>query len=307
MSVQKPVLVVMAAGLGSRFGGMKQVRPVGPNGQTLMDYSLYDAARAGFEQAVFVISPAMEEDFPREMEARVGKRLNVRFAVQRLTDVPGGLSVPEGRTKPWGTGHAVRACRDLVGAPFAAINADDYYGPSGFRGIFDFLRGAQETMPREYAMVGYELKKTLSETGYVARGICDVDENGMLVEIHERTHIISTQEGALYTEDGQIYRKLPDSAVASMNLWGFSADFMGELDRRFEAFLRRALVENPLKAECYLPEIVGEMLREGKAKVRVLPCAERWYGMTYQEDAPIVVEAIRGLTERGVYPETLWA
>ncbi len=305
--MQKPVLVVMAAGMGSRYGGLKQVDPVGPYGQALMDYSLYDAKRAGFEEAVFVISPAMADTFPAEIEARVGGSLAVRCAVQRLDDLPDGFSVPDGRTKPWGTGHAVRACRGLLQGPFAAVNADDYYGPAGFAALYDFLNHLTPSQKGEYAMVGYELSKTLSESGSVARGICSMDESGMLVEIHERTHIIHSPDGPLYTEDGETYFRLPAQSMASMNLWGFGADFMQELDARFAAFLRGAIRSNPLKGEYFLPEVVGQMLREGSARVRVLPCAQRWYGMTYPGDKPMVVQAIREMTEAGVYPEKLWS
>ncbi len=303
----KPVLVVMAAGMGSRFGGLKQIQPVGPHEQALMDYSLYDARRAGFEEAVFIISPKMARDgFEAELRARVGGGLAVRCAVQDLADVPEGTAVPDGRAKPWGTGHAVRACRGMLHAPFAVINADDYYGPGSFAAIHAFLSARPEGEARRYAMVGYQIHNTLSESGSVARGVCRTDADGRLVEIHERTHIIATVDGALYTENGQIYHKLPDDTIVSMNIWGFTADFMAELDARFTAFLARALAENPLKGEYFLPEIVGEMLREGQAAVDVLPCHERWYGVTYQQDLPEVRAAIAKMTAAGLYPERLW-
>ncbi len=305
--MQKPVLVVMAAGLGSRYGGPKQIQAVGEYGQALMDYALYDAKRAGFEDAVFIISKAMEEDFPQAIQARVGNHLRIRCAVQDLSDIPEGYELPAGRVKPWGTGHAVRACRATMDAPFAAINADDYYGPSSFQAIYDFLTGPEAAQGGHYAMVGYELSKTLSESGYVARGICKTDHSGHLLEVKERTHIISTHEGALYTENGQTYYRLPDDAIASMNMWGFTLDFMQELDTRFTAFLDVALKSKPLKGEFFLPEVVGAMLREKKAEVSVLPCSEKWYGVTYKEDLPIVVDAIRQMTEAGVYPAKLWA
>lgn len=305
--MKKPVLVVMAAGMGSRYGGLKQVTPVGPQGQALLDYALYDAWRAGFEEALFIISPAMEQGFPAEMEKRVGTRIMVRCVTQALSDVPEGYAVAEGRTKPWGTGHAVRAGRDLLKGPFAVINADDYYGPTSFRAIHDFLIHTGETALPHYAMVGYELAKTLSESGHVARGICKIDEKSMLAEIHERTHIIHTQEGAMYTEDGEIYRRLPENATASVNLWGFTQDFLPALNEGFEAFLQGPAKERPLQAEFYLPEVVGALLRSQRATVRVLPSAERWYGMTYAEDTPVVAEAIRRMTAEGLYPERLWA
>ncbi len=305
--MQKPALVVMAAGLGSRFGGLKQVQAVGPHDQRLMDYALYDAKRAGFEDVIFIISRQMEETFPVDFAARFKGHLNVRYAVQEIDDLPQGFSVPEGRVKPWGTGHAVRACRGLLSSPFAAINADDYYGRTSFQKIYDFLVNAQPEQPPRYAMVGFELYNTLSESGYVARGICKTDFSGNLVEIKERTHIVSTQEGALYTEDGRVYTRLPEDSIASMNLWGFTLDFMEELDQRFAAFLDQTLRKNPLKGEYFLPEVVGSMLREHKAEVSVLPCSEKWYGVTYKEDMPVVAEAIRRMTESGIYPEKLWA
>ena len=303
--MRKPTLVVMAAGMGSRYGGLKQIRPVGRYGQAIMDYSLYDARRAGFEEVVFIISPAMERDFLADIRERVGSDVGIRCAVQGLGDVPAGYAVPPGREKPWGTGHAVLASRGLIDGPFAAINADDFYGPSAFAAVYDFLTEATPSDRREYAMVGYDLPKTLSESGYVARGICKMDHHRKLVEIHERTHIISTCDGALYTEDGQLYHRLPDDAVASMNLWGFTKDFMGELECRFKCFLDDAATKNPLKAEYFLPEVVGAMLRENAVEVRVLPCAERWYGVTYREDVPAVTRAIERMTKEGMYPERL--
>ncbi len=304
----KPVLVVMAAGMGSRFGGLKQVRPVGPYGQALMDYSLFDAKQAGFSDVIFVISPSMAENgFMETMGKRLGSSLCIRCAVQEITDMPAGLSVPEGRTKPWGTGHAVRACRREILGSFAVINADDYYGPDSFREMYGFLSGLNPDSTRRYGMVGYQLMKTLSESGSVARGICQVDGNGRLMEIHERTRIVPVGNEAEYTEDGQVFHRLPASSVASMNFWGFSLDFMEELDVRFVAFLNQAVRNNPLKGEYFLPEIVAEMLREGSAQVDVLPSHDQWYGVTYQQDLPAVQEAIGAMTARGLYPEALWA
>lgn len=305
--MQEPILVVMAAGMGSRYGGLKQVDPVGPNGQTIMDYSLFDAKRAGFSRVIFVISPSMEADFPSDIEERVGGAMQIQCAVQHLTDLPEGFSVPEGRQKPWGTGHAVRACRAYVDAPFAAINADDYYGPRGLSTIYDFLTDANGADAGHYAMVGYALKNTLSAQGHVARGICKTDENGELVEIHERTHVVSSSDGPLYMEDTEAYYRLPEDAIASMNLWGFPASFMDTLEERFSGFLSSEAKQNPLKAEYFLPEVVGAQLREAGVRVKVLPCDERWYGVTYREDRPVVERAIRRMTEKGLYPEKLWA
>lgn len=301
----KPVLVVMAAGMGSRYGGLKQLDPVGEHGQALMDYLLFDACRAGFEQAVFIISGKMADDgFEAAIRKRVGERMEIRCAVQRLEDLPAGFTVPAERIKPWGTAHAIRACRGMFDAPFAAVNADDYYGPSGMKAIYDFLSAAG---PREYCMVGYELLKTLSENGRVARGICRVDERGNLLDVTERTHIISTCDGALFTEDGKHYERLPDQTLVSLNLWGFTPDFFQELETAFGRFLREVMPSNPVKAEFFLPWVVGGMLERGEASARVLPCQEHWFGVTYHEDKPAVVAAIRQKTEEGLYPEKLWA
>lgn len=304
--MHKPVLVVMAAGMGSRYGGLKQIDPVGPHGQAIMDYSLFDARRAGFSRAIFVISPAMEADFPSGLRERIGDAMQIDCVVQRLGDLPDGFAVPQGRVKPWGTGQAVLACRHALNAPFAVINADDYYGPTAFQTVYRFLEGLGEGDTHHYAMVGYDLMKTLSKQGYVARGICKTDHNGHLVEIHERTHIVWSSDGALYTDDQSAYHRLPDDAIASMNLWGFSAEFLGELDARFSRFLSGALASNPQKAEYFLPEVVGQLLEEGLARADVLPCDERWYGVTYREDRPVVERAVRRMTEAGLYPEKLW-
>jgi hypothetical protein len=301
--MSKPVLVVMAAGLGSRFGGAKQVRPVGAHDQALMDYSLYDARRAGVEEAVFIISPAMADSFPDTIRARVGEGLRVRCVVQDIADVPEGFTPPEGRAKPWGTGHAVRACRGQVDAPFAVINADDFYGRSGFQAIYDYLSGGAQS--GECAMVGYALSNTLTDNGYVARGICAVDGAGYLQSIREHTHIIASCEGALSTEDQQTYHRLPETALASMNLWGFLPEFLPALDAGFTDFLQNELPENPLRAEYFLPNVVGAMLADGRLRAKVLPCRERWYGITYAEDLPRVTAAIVEMTREGLYPERL--
>lgn len=304
--MEKPVLVVMAAGMGSRYGGLKQVEPVGPNGEIIMEYSIFDAKRAGFERVIFVISEAMKTDFARQIRERAGDAIQVDFAVQSLSDIPEGHAMPEGRAKPWGTGHAVLSCRHILKAPFAVINADDFYGPSGFAAVYDFLAKKSGGDGREYAMVGFELMKTLSMQGFVSRGICHKDENGKLAEIKEQTHVVWSSDGALYMDKDEAYHRLPEDALASMNLWGFTADFMQELETRFDAFHREQVPENPLKSEYFLPDVVGQMLREHTAQVDVLPCSERWYGMTYKADREIVREAIAAMVKDGQYPEKLW-
>lgn len=305
--MESPVLVLMAAGMGSRYGGLKQLDPVGAHGQTLMDYSLFDAARAGFERIIFIIASSMEKDGFAEMIAqKLGRHFDVQCAVQRLEDIPVPSSLPQGRTKPWGTGHAVLACRGMFDAPFAAINADDYYGPGGFSALFDFLRAHPEGTPLPCAMIGYPLRNTLSGTGYVSRGICEITPDGSLFRIAERTHIISTVDGALYTEDGEIYRRLPDDATASMNLWGFPRGFMEALETRFVRFLSQTVPTDPLKSEYFLPNVVGNMLADGDATTAVLLSDSQWYGMTYKEDQPVVRQAVARMTQEGLYPEKLW-
>ena len=244
-----------------------------------------------------------EDGFERDIRRRVGDALEIRCAVQRLDDLPAGFSVPEGRVKPWGTAHAVRSCREMVDAPFAAVNADDFYGPGGMKEIFDFLSQAQSG---EYCMVGYELLNTLSENGSVARGVCEVDETHRLLSVTERTHIISTCDGALFTEDGAHYERLPDDTLVSLNLWGFTPDIFPAMEDGFVRFLREAAPKNPLKAEYYLPTVVAESLAAGRATAQVLPCRERWFGGTHRQDKPAVVEAIRQKTAEGVYPDRLW-
>lgn len=302
----KPVLIIMAAGMGSRYGGTKQAQPVGANDQLLADYALYDAMRAGFETAVIVIRRSMAGDFPDQMRARIGKHLNLRFVVQELEDLPAGHGVPPGRVKPWGTGHAVYACRHAVDSPFAVINADDYYGPASYRAMFDFLAALEPNASDPYAMVGYRLGNTLSENGSVSRGICSLSDTGHLVAIREHPRIVATPEGIQSELADQPPQPLPQDAVASMNLWGFPPAFFEVLERQFDAFLTHAMPEAPLKRELYLPEAVGKQIRDGRAKVKVLPTQEQWYGITYPEDLEAVIAAIAEKTRSGQYPDSLW-
>ncbi|MEG2702829.1 MAG: sugar phosphate nucleotidyltransferase [Clostridia bacterium] len=276
----KPVLVIMAAGMGSRYGGLKQMDPVGPNGELILDYSLFDAKRAGFERAVIVIKKENEQDFREVLGDRVSKHMRIDYAYQEMDDLPEGLERPAERIKPWGTGHAVLAARKLVDAPFCAINADDYYGAHAFQLCGDHLRSLKGD--GDLTMVGYLLKNTLSETGYVARGVCEMGEQNHLTDLVERTHIISTVDGPLMTEDGQNYSRLSPDAVVSMNMWGFPVCMMERLAESFPQFLRRALKENPLKAEFFLPTVVDEQLRAGQASVTVHTKPDRWFGVTYR-------------------------
>ena len=295
----------MAAGMGSRYGGLKQLDVVGPHGQVILDYSVYDAYRAGFERVVFVIKPEIEAAFRERVGERIARKMDARYVFQTLEDLPAGYSAPEGRVKPWGTCHAVLAARGEVDGPFAVINADDRYGPEGFRGIYEHFKRASAG---EYCMAGYLLGNTLTENGSVARGVCETDSEGRLVSVTERTRIEKTASGARYTEDGGAsWTDIALDSTVSMNLWGFTRDFMDEAWARFPAFLDRTLRENPLKGEYFLPGVVTQLLEEGRASVRVLRTRDRWYGVTYKEDRASVTAAFGRLTEEGVYPEELWA
>ncbi|MEG0753273.1 MAG: nucleotidyltransferase [Angelakisella sp.] len=305
--MNKPILVVMAAGMGSRYGGLKQIDPVGAHGEIIIDFSLYDAYKAGFRRVVFIIKKAIEADFREIIGDRMAKLMEVQYAYQEVEDIPAGFTVPEGRNKPWGTGHAVLACRGLIDAPFAVINADDYYGAQAFQVIFDRLCCTADDYQYRYCMVGYRLENTLTDHGHVARGICIVAPNHTLSDIHERVHIEKREGGAQYTEDeGKSWVTIPPDSTASMNLWGFTPSLIEELGSRFPAFLEKALKENPLKAEFFLPTVVNDLLREQKATVHVLNSPDRWYGVTYREDKPVVEAAIAKLRADGVYPEYLW-
>ena len=303
---KKPVLVIMAAGMGSRYGGLKQLDPVGEHGQVILDYSIYDARRAGFETVVFVIKPEIEADFKALVGKRTEKCMDVKYVHQLKEDLPEGYSVPAGRTKPWGTAHAVLAARHVVDGPFAVINADDYYGPEAFRKIFDYLSTHPDGDMYEYAMVGYLLKNTVTENGAVARGVCEETADHYLSRITERTKI-EKGDPPRYTEDGgATWTELPADTIVSMNLWGFNRSFLDEAWARFPAFLDRALAGDPEKAEYYLPTVVSQLIEEAAARVKILRSEDKWYGVTYREDKPAVVQAIREKTEAGLYPARLW-
>ena len=304
----KPVLVVMAAGMGSRYGGLKQLDPIDDNGHVILDYSVYDARRAGFETVVFVIKPEIEEDFRALVGSRIEKVMEVKYVFQRADDLPDGYTVPEGRAKPWGTAQAVLAARDVVDGPFAVINADDYYGPEGFEEIYNYLLHHPDTPGMyEYAMVGYLLKNTVTEHGSVARGVCTETASGYLHSVVERTKIIQGDRCPQYTEDdGQSWNDLCEDDIVSMNLWGFQKSYLQEAWAGFPAFLDKALAENPLKAEYFLPAVVSSLLSQHKARVKVLRSNDRWYGVTYKEDKPGVMAALQELREKGLYPEKLW-
>lgn len=305
--MKKPVLVIMAAGMGSRYGGLKQIDPVDAKGRIIMDFSIFDAKRAGFEKVIFIIKKEQEDLFREAVGDRVSEYMEVSYAYQEINNIPAGFQVPEGRVKPWGTAHAVYSCKDMIDGPFAVINADDYYGSHAFQVIYDFLTTHEDDEKYRYTMVGYVLENTLTENGHVARGVCETDENGHLVGICERTRIEKHGEQAEYTEDdGKTWTALPNDSIVSMNMWGFTPSMLTELKNRFPKFLEENLEKNPLKCEYFLPSVVGELLAEEKATVQVLKSTDKWYGVTYKEDKPVVVAAIKRMKAEGLYPEYLW-
>lgn len=306
--MKKPVLVIMAAGMGSRYGGLKQIDPIDDEGHIIIDFSIYDAVEAGFEKIIFIIKKANEADFKAVIGERMKDHVQIEYVYQELTNLPDGYSVPEGRVKPYGTGHAILSCIDVIDGPFAVINADDYYGKNAYKMIYDYLANHEDDDKYRYAMVGYVLENTLTDNGHVARGVCVTDENHFLTDIKERTHIEKRPDGtSAYTEDdGATWTTIPEGSTVSMNLWGFSASMLKELKERFPKFLDENMSVNPLKCEFFLPSVVNELLDEGKATVEVLRSEDRWYGVTYKEDKEFVVNAIKGLKDSGLYPQHLW-
>lgn len=299
-------LVVMAAGIGSRYGGLKQLDPVGPGGEALLEYSVYDAVRAGFDRVVFIIRKEIEAPFREKTRAGLEKAAETTFVFQALEALPAGFAVPGGRTKPWGTAQAILACREAVRTPFCVINADDFYGASAFETMAGHLRRRRETgQVHDYAMIGYRLENTLSEFGHVARGVCEATPDGDLVDIHELFKIQRFPDGIKHTVNGRVWLPLRGDSPTSMNFWGFRPSLFDELERRFPEFLR----QNAAKigaAEFLIPEVVGALVREKLARVKILPTQERWFGITYTEDRPVVQAAIRDRVRKGVYPAPLW-
>lgn len=305
--MNKPVLVIMAAGMGSRYGGLKQIDPVSDKGEIILDFSLYDAMMAGFEKVIFIIKEENEKDFRELIDNRAGKQLKVEYAFQKLDDIPEGYQVPEERIKPWGTCHAVLSARHLIDGPFAVINADDYYGPGAFQTMYEFLEKAQDDEKYRYSMIGYQLENTLTENGHVARGVCTVSSEGMLTDIVERTKIMRRDGKIMFTEDEEkTWEELEEGTPVSMNFWGFTKSFIDEMESRFPAFLDKTLKENPLKGEYFLPGVVDQLISEEKATVKVLKSADKWYGVTYKEDKQGVVDALQSMKDKGLYPEKLW-
>src|SRR5512140_361519 len=299
-------LVVMAAGIGSRYGGLKQIDPVGPSDEVVLDYSVYDALRAGFDRVVFIIRKDIETAFRDRIGRRIERAADTAYVFQSLDQVPPGFRVPEGRKKPWGTAQAVLACRDAVTTPFLAVNADDYYGRTAFEAMAAYRRrGPGDDGPSEFAMVGYRLENTLSEHGTVARGVCEASADGYLVGIRELLKIKRFPDGIKHTGNEVDWTALDPASWTSMNCWGFTPALFGELECRFPRFLRENAA-NLLKAEFLIPEIVGELIREKRVRVKVLPTKERWFGVTYPEDRPLFRAAILELVHAGVYPRVLW-
>ena len=305
--MNKPILVIMAAGMGSRYGGLKQIDPVDEQGHIIIDFSLFDARRAGFERAVFIIKKENEQVFKEAIGDRVSKYMEVNYVFQDLNDVPEGFVIPEGRQKPWGTAHAIYACRNVIDAPFAVINADDYYGVEAFKVLYDYLTTHSDDDKYRYAMVGYRLGNTLTENGSVARGVCVTSEDGYLQTIAERTNIIKTETGAAYSEDGgATYTDISPDTPVSMNMWGFYPSIIKEFGKSLDKFFAERVDANPLKAECFIPIEVDNLLKADKATVRVLSSKDKWFGVTYKEDKPFVMASIKALKDSGVYPEHLW-
>lgn len=304
--MKKPVLVIMAAGMGSRYGGLKQIDPIDDEGHKIIDFSIYDAIHAGFGKVVFIIKREHEEEFRSCIGDAVSKHIDVEYVFQDIDRVPDGFSIPEGRVKPWGTTHALMCCKDTVNEPFAVINADDYYGKNAYSTLVKFLTDHQDE-ELAYAMVGYRLKNTLTDKGSVTRGLCMTNEQGFLTEIVERKNIIKTEAGAAYSEDeGQSWKEVSADTLVSMNMWAFYPSIFTQMEAKMEAFFAQKVVLDSLKAECLIPTEIGALLAEGKVSVKVLSSQDQWFGVTYQEDKPLVKASIQQLKEKGEYPNKLW-
>ena len=300
-------LVILAAGMGSRYGGLKQIDPVGPNNSIIIDYSIYDAVKAGFSKVVFIIKEENLEIFKEVIGDKVAEHIAVEYVFQSTDKLPEGFTCPEGRVKPWGTAHAIYCCKDVIDGPFMVINSDDFYGRGAFSVVSKWVDSTDFTgAPYKFAMAGYYLKNTLTDNGTVSRGVCEVNENGKLIDVVERTKIMRVNGKISYTEDGAEWTELPENSVASMNCWCFPPEILGEIERYLVDFLNTEVKENPLKSEFYLPFLVRDLLKEKKCEVDVLETADKWFGVTYKEDKPDVVRSITALVDNGVYPEKLW-
>ncbi len=305
--MKKPVLVILAAGMGSRYGGLKQMDPVDEQGHKIIDFSIYDAKQAGFETVVFIIKKEMEQDFRECVGDPISKHMEVKYVFQELANVPDDFSIPEGRVKPWGTTHALMCCKEVLDGPFMVINADDYYGKNGYKLLYDFLTTTQDDEKCRYAMVGYELGKTLTDKGSVTRGVCERDAEGFLTGIVEQKMIVKTNDGAAYSNDeGKTFIPIDVKTPVSMNMWGFGESVMPAFEKALNNFFANEVAKNPMKAECLIPTEVDVLLKEGVASVKVLTSSDQWFGVTYKEDKPFVVDSIKKLKDAGEYPEYLW-
>jgi NDP-sugar pyrophosphorylase family protein len=300
----KPTLLVLAAGMGSRYGGLKQIDPVGPSGETIIDYSIYDAARAGFGKVVFIIRKSFEQDFKDIFISKLQKHIQVEYVFQEIENVPQGLKISPERTKPWGTAHAILMAKDVINEPFAVINGDDFYGLDAFRTMASYLVSLQPDQQNQYSLVGYEVGNTMSENGSVSRGVCLADENEFLVSVTERTNIQYINGGIAYTDgNGDAVFLKPDTLV-SMNFWGFTPEYFRQTEPMFSDFV--IANTDSLKAEFYIPSAIDALVNSAKAKVKVLKSNARWFGVTYKEDKPLVIEKLAQLISNGIYPAELW-
>jgi NDP-sugar pyrophosphorylase family protein len=297
----KPTLLILAAGIGSRYGGVKQMDQIGPSGESIIDYSVYDAIRAGFGKVVFVINPKIEKDFKAIYESRLKGKIETAYVLQEISNIPEGLTVNPERVKPWGTGHAVLVAKELINEPFAVINADDFYGEQAFQVLGNYLKKLNNS-DTEYAMVGYLLKNTLSENGSVSRGVCQV-KNGVLADVVERTAIVRTPKGIVYKEDGKQI-EIEENVLVSMNFWGFSPKYFEQSEQYFKDFIQANQKE--LKAEFYIPFVVNRLIQEKKASVKVLESHDKWFGVTYQADKAVTITQVKAFVEAGKYPASLW-
>jgi len=300
----KPTLLIIAAGMGSRYGSLKQIDSLGPNGEIIIDYSIYDAIRAGFGKLVFVIRHHFEDSFKKIIGSKLDGIVETAFAYQELEYCLDGFPLPPQREKPWGTGHAILVARDQVNEPFAVINADDYYGPNGYKIMYEYLNQAQKQNANDYSMVGYTLRNTLSDYGCVSRGVCDVDQEHFMNKITERTKIEKHNNGARYFNEDGIEHYLSGDEIVSMNFWGFQPSIFDHISVQFKEYLREHGQE--LKNELFLPSVVDRIVETGQGKVKVLPTDDNWFGVTYKQDKPIAQACIRELIDKGVYPEKLW-
>lgn len=304
--MNKPALVILAAGMGSRYGGLKQIDPVDEQGHKIIDFSIYDAWKAGFEKVVFIIKHEIEDDFKRMVGEPISKHMEVEYVYQEVANVPDGFTIPEGRVKPWGTTHALIHIKDVVDGPFMVINSDDYYGKNGYKVMYDFLTST-ESQTDAYAMVAYELGKTLTEKGSVTRGVCKTTADGYLQDIVEQKCLVKTADGAAMSEDdGKTFTPIDVKTPVSMNMWGFKPSVLTEFDKALDDFFANKVKDNPMKAECLIPTEVDKLIKSNKATVKVLTSSDQWFGVTYQEDKPYVVASIKALKDAGEYPEVLW-